>query len=77
MSTASDLLASVESAISYRLGRIAAGDYLSHSFAGKSFTEYSLQELMDIRDRLKAEVSSEGTGYGGIKLQKFQAGGMN
>ena len=81
MATDAALLAAVDLAIEYRLGKIAAGEFLSISFGGQSFSNYTLAELYDIRKHLKAQVSGndiDGTNYqGGVRIMKLKPGGMD
>ena len=76
MATTAELLASVESAISYRLGRIAAGEFLEQRFGDKAFKEYSIEELFRIRSRLLSE-SATASGGLGFQLRRLKSPGMD
>ena len=76
MATDAALLAALDLAIEYRLGKIAAGEFLNISFGGQSFSNYSLKELYDIRRHLKAAIGGNSEG-GGIRIQKLRPGGMD
>lgn len=73
MSAASQL-AAVELAIEYRLGRIAAGDFLEYAFADKRMKDYDLESLYRIRTKLKNEIANS-SGKRGWRLQRMSAGG--
>jgi len=81
LATDSELLTAVDLAISYRLGKIAAGEFLSMTFGGQSFSNYTLKDLYDIRKHLKAQVSANDTDnanyQGGIRIMRLRPGGMD
>ena len=55
--SAAELLALVEDAIAYKLGKIAVGAYLEMEYRGRKFKDYDITDLFALRDKLKAEVA--------------------
>lgn len=66
MATKQEMLENVEAAINARL---TGGAVASYSIGGRNLQYISMRELMDLRDKLKAEVSAEegSRNYAGFK----------
>jgi hypothetical protein len=75
MATTAELLASVETAIQYQLGKIAEGSYLETSFGGVRLKDYDLESLYRLRKHLKAEMATN-SGSSGFSLRRIKSGGM-